>query len=153
MDRSALELIARSMMETAKALLMRHGSLTIAPLLIRGTAPNWSTIPLELDGHVNKEKLGAMLRLLAPYCEAIIVIDEAWMRVDEPLEEVVLPVRNDPKRKEGIFVSAQSKHGDWLLISTFERDGHNLPKEPKDAVSVWNSGQSFIAANFQNLYA
>lgn len=152
MDRDALEAVARDMMNTARSNLNNDGYVDFAAILHK---KDGKIIPVAVKGMDNpdkKEHLGRTLRGLARECNFIVVINEAWLRLDVPEEEVGMPIRNHPERIEAICVSAQSPIGEVMLVHQFERDTHGKPLEPTEAYMTWMEGPPPAPSNFQGLF-
>ena len=152
MDRDALEAVARDIMNTAHDNLNKDGYVAFAVILYK---KDGNLIPVAVKGIDNpdkKEHLGRTLRGLARECNFIVVINEAWLRLDVPEEEVGVPIRNHPARTEGICVSAQSPIGEFLLVHKFERDAGGKPLEPLEAYTTWMEGPPPAPSNFQGLF-
>ena len=75
MNRDFMAQISTYAMQMAKTNLMAIGYVVLAPLLVTDDA----VIPVELEGEINKKRLGDMLRMLAPHCLGAV---EDW-RYDE----------------------------------------------------------------------
>ena len=101
----------------------------------------------------SKEALGQMLRQLAPHCMAIVVISEAWTVQDPSALEMnpTASISEHPARKEGVFVQVGSRHGDLLVMTTFERDVNKKPIKPNEVSAVWQDSR--VMTNFQGLFA
>lgn len=159
LEREELEALARNVMGTAVAHLMRDSYVAFIPMLLTED----TLVPMHFasgGGMINKAKLADMLRVLAPHCKAIIIVAEAWVRRLETTadhKDVVFPVREDPKRQECIAVSAQSPEGDLRLCFTFTRDGQGQPCTPEEVSCEWTAGTQFDPAlaaisEFHGLY-
>lgn len=149
LSKQFLETVAMEMAAAARMHLMRDGYVAIATLIVKGQ----NVTPLPFDPPINKPNLSKMLRLLAPFADAIIVIDEVWYR-DMPIEQLdacTNPVRNDAARKEGFIVNVESKAGSFHVFHTFERDKASAPC----AVTEHSRGSvdsSLLETLFQGFY-
>lgn len=101
----------------------------------------------------SKLNLGHMLRALSPHCKAIVVLSEAWTLVDAAEYDRSMPVSEHASRKEGVFVTVASKHGDLLLSTVFERDKDQKPMRPSCITRVWQPLEGIVPTNFQGLFA
>ena len=81
-----------------------------------------------------------------------MVINEAWLRLDVPEEEVGMPIGNHPERVEGICISAQSPIGEFMLVHQFERDTRGKSLEPTEAYTAWMEGPPPTPTNFSGLF-
>lgn len=151
MDREKLEPIAREMMVKASKNLKNDGFVAFAVIL---HMKNGRTIPVSVQGDEDsdKEHLGRTLRGLARECKFIVIINEMWLVLNPPEAGISMPVRNHPRRIEGICVSAQSPHGEFMLVHKFERDSNNVPLESTEAHTVWMEGPPPTPTNFQGLF-
>ena len=100
MNRPTLELIAYRIMEKAVFNLCHDGYVAFATMLID---KNNSNIPIITD--LSKENFANFLRTLSPHLNAIIIISEAWTLMPDDVD-LTIPVSENPKRIEAVFVSA-----------------------------------------------
>ena len=105
MQRSAVEGIAHQMMEAATMHLTRDGHVAFAPIIIKNGMP----LPIQCE-MMDKAAIGTMLRRFAKNADAIVLIDEIWLRpvaieekrdLDKELKNKVSAI----ERREGFFVN------------------------------------------------
>lgn len=153
MERCFLEDLGCQFMKIALDNLVRDGYVQFAVLLLN--KENQIT-PMTIDAPNSEARtaLGDMLRTLAPHLNAIFMISEAWTLKPEDFtnEALTMPVSENPKRVEGVFVTTQSKNGELLLTTIFERDSNGKPVLSGDISKVWNT-TSHREGNFNNLFA
>lgn len=153
MQRNSLERIARTCMETAVANLLAKGYAAFAVLLVKED----SIMPMQViaPDRESRMALGNVLLALAPHVDAIFVVSEAWtLRPADMTDDAFnMPVSENPKRVESIFVTAQSRHGELLLTRVFERDSRNNPVVTEETTATWIESPVTAMGNFSNLFA
>ena len=155
MNRSSLAPIARQMMDSALANLLRDGYVAFATMII-GHDNKITPILVHANNNMSeREAFGQFLRDLSPRLHAIIIISEAWTLMEEDIDEMALsiPVSQHPKRVEGVFVTAQSCYGELLLTKTFMRDADNKPLVHGEVKENWTDSSAICSTGtFSNLF-
>ena len=154
MDRTNLSRIAVDMMSIALANLERDGHVAFVTMVVHKDG-TMTPIMLSSTSSSNKQAFGAFLRRLSPDVDAIIIISEAWTLMPEDVDGTAftMPVSQNPKRVEGVFVTAQSCYGELVLTKTFKRDKQNKPIVDGDILESWTSTPTESAGNFSSLFA
>ena len=154
MQRPALLSVATEIMNMALVNLTRDGHVAFATLLID---KDGTITPVLVQTRNSNERaaFGDVLRTLAPHLDAIVIVSEAWTLKPEDVDDVSLtmPVSHNPKRVEGVFVTAQSVCGELLLTKTFERDSENKPIVEGEVTVTWTDAPITTAGNFCKLFA
>ena len=138
-------------MSSALDKLVQDGYVAFACFLLSNEA---ALIPVVLE-RVDPEaklKLGHMLRMLSPYCKAIVIMSEAWTLANAHEYDHTKRVYQHANRKEGVFVTVASKNGDLTLSSVFERDKESKPVRPSHITHSWQPLEGLVPTNFQGLF-
>ena len=140
------------MMDAALCNLVNDGHVAFATMLIKDNAI--TPILLQSTNSSNKEAFGDFLRALSPHVDAIIIISEAWTLMPDDVDAMALtiPVSQHPKRVEGVFVTAQSRCGELLLIKTFKRDAEEKPIIDGEINEIWTGAPIRSTGKFSNLF-
>jgi hypothetical protein len=153
LSRTTLQAIAGQMAEAATMHLKRDGYVAFAPIVIK----EGRTLPINISDGCPKDEIGQLLRQFARHADAVVIIDEVWMRcveVDEVPAATSQPVRDHPERQEGFFVSVQAPAGSYVCVFKFDREPKTgVPLDPTEHYRGWETGNSLYQANFQSLFA
>ena len=140
-------------MDIALANLTRDGYVSFAIMLV-GKDRTITPVLVQARSSSDRAASGDMLRILAPHLDAVVIVSEAWTLKPEDVDEasVTMPVSENPKRIEGVFVTAQSVHGELMLTKTFERDSARKPIVEGEVTSTWKELSIMATGNFCNLF-
>ena len=150
--RQNAEHVGERMMDSALDNLVRDGYVAFACLLLSQEDVLTPVMLDRVDAEA-KQTLGHMLRALSPHCKAIVILSEAWTLIDATEYDRSMPVSEHASRKEGVFVTVASKHGDLLLSTVFERDKEGKPVRPTRVTRAWQPLEGIVPTNFQGLFA
>ena len=150
MQRAELQHLAAQMMGVAADNLIRDGALKFVTLLY-GKDNTLTPCDVRAKDADDRAAWGDKLRALAPQMDAIIIIAEAWTLKPEDIN-LDRSVSENPRRIEAIFVTAQSEHGELMLVKTFARDAANKPVVSEGVITHWTDDTTKAVGSLGNLF-
>lgn len=126
MKREELEELMTSNLAYAKRLLVRDGKVVPVAFVVYGK--NIDIIGLSFRDDDEKIVQIKMLRELAKEknADAIFMITESWHVRTNKAEDLYIKPRDNPMRKECIFVTGECENARISMMQTFERENDKI---------------------------
>jgi hypothetical protein len=134
-----LNVLAVDLLVSARDELVRHGSVCLSHVLLKGNGLR----VFIADTGSDTDSMLRTLRALAPACSAVVSTFEAWVA---PEHAGVRPSAH-PSRVEAVVVCVQSLDGTLLLTAPFGRDDRNKPRPPSTTFVTADADFHFPYAN------